>query len=211
MQSHPRLYAAWVATYYLNEMDAVDMIGSIYRDLPDLSWSAQKDLCRHLWDESRHSLLGQRRLESLGLGLADVEHRLCSAQVLVSRLTPLQRYAVLTMVFEKGGFARKQRYKADFETLGDRESADLVAYDISDEQMHIQLGHRWIEPLARHVGDPRLPAEIVAEAEAAMTAHYNDLKEEWSHHRPVRDNDRPMRRSLLEQKLDLKRYASERY
>ena len=50
-------------------MTAAETVGSILWMVPEMTWEFQHNASRHLWDELRHSQLGQIRVQQLGFGL----------------------------------------------------------------------------------------------------------------------------------------------
>ena len=71
-KSDPEAHRLWRFKHYLNEMTAAETLGSILWMTPEMPWENQHNVARHLWDEMRHSQLGQVRVQQLGLRIEDV-------------------------------------------------------------------------------------------------------------------------------------------
>ncbi len=66
-KTEPEAHRLWRFKHYLNEITAAETLGSILWLTPEMPWEYQHNVARHLWDEVRHSQLGQIRVQQLGL------------------------------------------------------------------------------------------------------------------------------------------------
>ncbi|MCI0352668.1 MAG: hypothetical protein L0Z53_24875, partial [Acidobacteriales bacterium] len=71
-KAEPEAHRLWRFKHYLNEITAAETLGSILWMTPEMTWEFQHNIARHLWDEVRHSQLGQMRVQQLGLRISDV-------------------------------------------------------------------------------------------------------------------------------------------
>lgn len=141
------------AANFLQEVQASDSCASLLFDAPDLPWEFYFDCARHMWDESRHSVFGEKKLEALGItkesvGLATTAYRLRQT------LLPHDRYAALTTQ-EAEAFPNKHKgLRAALEN-NDSLGAMTWSYDIADETQHVRYGQKWLPVMIAASGDPR--------------------------------------------------------
>ena len=106
---------------HLNEVWAVETAGSILDALsPELGWEFTRDAARWLYDESRHMLMGLRRLEAWGfepsqIPLGGYIYEACAGQ------DPIYRLGMLGY-FETKNIGRKRDRARAFHDMGDRTS-----------------------------------------------------------------------------------------
>jgi hypothetical protein len=150
------------AMNFLQEVQAADTCASLLFETPDLPWEFYFDLSRHLWDESRHAMFGERKLESIGLTAAAVGLS-SNAYAMRQTLAPLDRYAVLSTQ-EADAFPGKHAGLKDALEHGDRMSAMTWSYDIADETQHVRYGAKWIPVMIEKIGDPRSVEQVRADA-----------------------------------------------
>jgi uncharacterized ferritin-like protein (DUF455 family) len=124
-----------------------------------MPWAFHYNLARHMADEMRHATMGEARLAQLGVGLREVP-MLSQHYEFRSRLDPLERFCLMTLVMEATAFERKRANVGLFEQHGDHVSALYESYDIKDEMLHTNLGHVWVPVMARVRHDSRSVAEI---------------------------------------------------
>jgi hypothetical protein len=82
------------AVNFLQEVQAADSCASMLFEAPDMPWDFYFDLSRHLWDESRHAMFGEKKLADLGSTAAEAGLS-STAYTLRQTLAPLDRYAAL--------------------------------------------------------------------------------------------------------------------
>ncbi len=149
-----RVIRLMIYVWLMMELDAVDYLSTVFYDTPGASFDLHYDLARHLWDESRHSAFGYRQLPRLGVDLQTLEHSLDLYHILI-RMTPPERYAMMTMEFEAGSFPTKAKVMERVRELNDFEADTLLAFDRNDEQNHVRYGHRWLPEIMKLFGDER--------------------------------------------------------
>ncbi len=163
------------AVSHVNEVWAVETAGRILAELsPELGWEFTRDAARWSYDESRHMLMGLRRLEAWGFEPAQIPlggyiYEACSGQ------DPLYRLGMLGY-FETKNIGRKRERADAFHALGDSTSEIDMEFDWADETLHAEYGRRWLRRLLESRGeDPeswpavlerceRLVAERIARA-----------------------------------------------
>ena len=134
----------------------------------------QRDIARHLWDEARHGDSGLSRLKDFGISLDEIgwparpsgvmdeernarrtaeeiaAHKLFSCPQTVRELYEAVRS--IGMHAETAHFPVKTEAYNDFRDGGDLESAEMMLFDIIDENQHVQYAHKWLPMLAQFAG-----------------------------------------------------------
>lgn len=169
-KAEPEAHRLWRFKHYLNEMTAAETLGSILWMTPEMPWEYQHNVARHLWDEIRHSQLGQIRVQQLGLKIEDVPQVVQIYNVMM-RLPAVDQYALLTTVIEPNGMTEKSTNRDHWEEIEDAISAAAVSYDWSDENFHIRWGKKWTPVLLQTYGYDETPEQIAARTEAWLMEH----------------------------------------
>ncbi len=160
----------WRFKHYVNEMTAAETLGSILWMTPEMTWEYQYNVSRHLWDEIRHSQLGQIRVQQLGLKVENIPQVVQIYNVMMT-LPAVDQYALLTTVIEPNGMPEKSANREHWEEIEDDISAAAVSYDWSDENFHIRWGKKWTPVLLQTYGYKETPEEIAARTEAWLMEH----------------------------------------
>jgi len=164
-KTEPEAHRLWRFKHYLNEMTAAETLGSILWMTPEMPWEYQYNVSRHLWDEVRHSQLGQVRIQQLGLKVEEVPQVVQIYNVMMT-LPAVDQYALLTTVIEPNGMPEKSANREHWEEIEDEISAAAVSYDWSDENFHIRWGKKWTPVLLETYGYTETPEEIAVRTEA---------------------------------------------
>ncbi len=164
-EREPEAYRLWRFKHYVNEMTASETLGSILWMLPEMPWEFQHNAARHLWDEIRHSQLGQTRVQQLGLKVSEVPQVVQIYNVMMT-LPPVDQYALLTTVIEPNGMPEKTTNREHWEQIDDEISAAAVSYDWSDENFHVRWGKKWTPVMLQVYGYKETPEEIHDRMEA---------------------------------------------
>jgi hypothetical protein len=154
--------AKYIATNFLQEVQATDSCASMLFEAPDMPWEFYLDLSRHMWDEARHSMFGERKLEELGSSAA-AEGLSGKAYEARQTLQPVDRYAALTTQ-EADAFPGKHAGLKEALANGDTVSAMAWSYDIADETQHVRFGTKWLPVLIEQTGDPRSVGEVQSDS-----------------------------------------------
>lgn len=150
------------AVNFLQEVQAADSCAAMLFEAPDMPWDFYFDLCRHLWDESRHAKFGEKKLADLGLTAAEAGLS-TKAYAMRQTLNPLDRYAALATQ-EADAFPGKHVGLKDAVAHGDRVSAMAWSYDIADETQHVRFGNKWIPVMIEKTGEPRSFEQVKEDA-----------------------------------------------
>ncbi len=150
------------AVNFLQEVQAADSCAALLFESPDMPWDFFFDLSRHLWDESRHAMFGERKLVALGTtaaaaGLSSM------AYAMRQTLTPLDRYTALSTQ-EADAFPGKHLGLKDAVAHHDAMSAMAWSYDIADETQHLRFGTKWIPVMIEQIREPRSYEQVKDDA-----------------------------------------------
>jgi hypothetical protein len=150
------------AINFFQEVQAADSCASMLFDSPDMPWNFFFDLSRHMWDESRHAMFGERKLLELGHSAASIGLS-TKAYAMRQTLVPLDRYAALSTQ-EADAFPGKHIGLKDAIANNDASGAMAWSYDIADETQHLRFGTKWIPVMREKIGDPRSYEQIKEDA-----------------------------------------------
>ncbi len=166
---HERIW--WMMNVRLNEMHVSELIASVIADWKGQPWEFYHDLARHLWDETRHCMLGEISFASQGIDFTQIPTHIGFAEYPNTQLEPADRYAFLWGI-EQGlmGKSGKQAEVALAQAGGDERAEVFQDYDWADEVLHAQIGRRWLEP---YYGD----REKMKEAYDRIRPAYDEMKE----------------------------------
>jgi hypothetical protein len=141
---HERLW--WLMNVRLNEMHVSELIATVIVDWRDQPWDFYHDLARHLWDETRHCMLGETAFAAQGIDFTQIPTHTGFAAYPNTTLTPPERYAFLWGI-EQGlmGKSGKQAEVALARAGGDERATVFQDFDWADEVLHAQIGRRWLE------------------------------------------------------------------
>jgi hypothetical protein len=169
------LYEVKVVVTYLREMQATETVATSLYEMRNMPWEFYYETSRHCWDEARHCMLGQRRLEQLGFDITSIP---CMNGNYAVRqlLDPLYRYAYITMVEEAGSMKPKRDRVQELEALGKSLTARLVEYDLADERNHVENGFRWLPQMLKARGDDRTLDQVVEEARKLRNQAYELIR-----------------------------------
>jgi bacterioferritin (cytochrome b1) len=131
----------------LLEMDVPEMMASIVAERTDQPWEFQLDYRRQLWDEARHSMMGEAAFEKRGVDWTKIPLNVGFALRLNLFATPQERQLLLYSI-EQGLMPAETGKRYEFETAmaaGDELSAHFQDFDWADEVLHAQIGRRWLK------------------------------------------------------------------
>lgn len=142
---HERIW--WMMNVRLNEMHVSELIASVIAEWKEQPWEFYHDLARHLWDETRHCMLGEIAFASQGIDFTGIPTHTGFAEYPNTQLPPADRYAFLWGIEQSlMGKSGKQAEVALARAGGDERAEVFQDYDWADEVLHAQIGRRWLEP-----------------------------------------------------------------
>ncbi len=141
---HERIW--WMMNVRLNEMHVSELIASVITDWKGQPWAFYRDLARHLWDETRHCMLGEVAFASQGIDFTKIPTHVGFAEYPNTKLEPADRYAFLWGI-EQGLMVKsgKQAEVALAKAGHDELAVMFQDFDWADEVLHAQIGRRWLE------------------------------------------------------------------
>jgi hypothetical protein len=129
----------------LREVDVPEMMASIIAETTGKPWEYYRDMTRQLWDEARHSMMGEVGFAQLGIDWPKkVMVNFTWSLGLNTQLTPIERHAVL--YFIEQGLMPKTGKRFEWEVgqkSGNPLSGLFQDYDWADEVLHAKIGRDW--------------------------------------------------------------------
>jgi len=166
------------------EMDVPEAMARMIAEAENQPWEYYVDMCRQLWDEARHAMMGAVYFEHHGIDWRkEIPLHPGFALRLNLHMSPLEAHAVLYTI-EQSLMPAKTGKKYEWEVTG--EANDPLAkffqdYDWADEVLHAQIGRRWLlaaQDMDREVVI-RLGQQKATESEAALR-DYEDRGEQFN-------------------------------
>ena len=139
----------------LLEMDVPEMMASMVSERSDQPWEFQLDYRRQLWDEARHSMMGEIAFESRGIDWTRIPLNIGFALRLNLYATAQERQLLLYSI-EQSLMPAETGKRYEYEVAmaaGDRLSAHFQDFDWADEVLHAQIGRRWLKAEGVHGDD----------------------------------------------------------
>jgi Protein of unknown function (DUF455) len=166
---HERIW--WMMNVRLNEMHVSELIASVIADWKGQPWEFYHDLSRHLWDETRHCMLGEVAFVSKGIDFTKIPTHVGFAEYPNTQLEPADRYVFLWGI-EQGLMVKsgKQAEVALAKAGEDERATVFQDFDWADEVLHAQIGRRWLET---HYGDRK----TMQEAYERVRPPYDEMKD----------------------------------
>ena len=148
-----------------HEMDVPEMMASIVLQTPGKPWEYYRDMGRQLWDEARHSMMGEVWFAKSGLDWSKFPNHVGWAMHLNLDRKPIERHIILYYIEQK--LMDKKTGKHLEWQIAQSAKDDLATYfqdyDWADEVLHAQIGRRWLKP---EVGDVKTILERGAQIAA---------------------------------------------
>ena len=131
----------------IREIEIPEMMASVITETRGKPWDYYREMSRQLWDEARHSLMGEVGFASLGVDWRKAMINGTYALIMNAQLKPLERHGVLYFV-EQGLMARTgKRYEWEVALgSGSRLAGLFQDYDWADEVLHARIGRDWYLP-----------------------------------------------------------------
>jgi len=134
--------------YYkrMREINVPEVMASILFETPGKPWGYYRDMTRQLWDEARHAMMGEVGFVSLGMDWRTIPFDLSWSHNLNTRLTPLERHAVLFTI-EQGLMPKDKGKEYEWEVAvasASQLAQRIQDYDWADEILHARIGRDWL-------------------------------------------------------------------
>ncbi|MBI2833878.1 MAG: hypothetical protein HYX76_05560 [Acidobacteria bacterium] len=142
----------------LREMDVPELIGGIVGEvwsaaredpsLPRRPWDYYVGMLRQMWDEARHSMLGETVLEARGIDWQSLPINVTFSYKLAKYCSSMERHLLLYAIEQSlmpraYGKLYEHRVAA---ASGDRLSALFHDFDWADEVLHVEMARKCLRP-----------------------------------------------------------------
>lgn len=147
----------------LREMDVPEWMAPIIYTTQGKPWEYYQDLSRQLWDEVRHSMLGEVGLYQDGVEFYKYPVEFLTSLALNTTAAPLEAHAVLWYI-EQGLMPKDtgKQFEWKIAKSSDNELAlNFQDYDWADEVLHAQIGRKWLLPDFKNMEELRQQARLV--------------------------------------------------
>lgn len=131
------------------EMDVPEAMSSMIARAEGEPWEYYRDMCRQLWDEARHAMMGSIYFEHHNIPWRErIALHMAFPLHLNLELSQQESHIVLFTI-EQGLMPAKTGKRYEWETT--KQASDSLAtlfqdYDWADEVLHAQIGRRWLLP-----------------------------------------------------------------
>jgi hypothetical protein len=166
----------------LLEMDVPEMMASIIWRAREAAlaagqpkpWDYTAEMCRQVWDEARHSMMGEAWLVNRGIDFTQVPLNIGFSLGLNTLVSPLEAHAALWWI-EQGLMPRTTGKAYEWRTAcesGDPLATLMMDYDWADEVLHVHIGRRWlVKELGSREEAERLGQEAFSQVMAIRREH----------------------------------------
>ena len=162
----------WMMNVRLQEMHVSELIASVIAEWRDQPWEFYHDLARHLWDETRHCMLGEVAFAGQGIPFYALPSHVGFAEYPNSRLAPPERYAFLWGIEQNLMTKTGKQAEVALAKAGEDELAtNFQDFDWADEVLHAQIGRMWLEPHFKN-------REAMLEVYQRVRPAYDQMKDE---------------------------------
>ncbi|HTF61566.1 MAG TPA: hypothetical protein VK638_02520, partial [Edaphobacter sp.] len=130
----------------MRELNVPEVMSSILAETHGQPWEYYRDMTRQMWDEARHAMMGEVGFVALGIDWTRIPFDLPWSYNLNTRLTPLERHAVLFTI-EQGLMPRDRGKQYEWEVALASASPLAITiqdYDWADEIVHARIGRDWL-------------------------------------------------------------------
>lgn len=165
---HPTRRARLLHTMWHHEMQAAELFAWAILAFADAPHDFRAGLLRLCCDELRHARAYSQRIEALGAAVGSFPVRDWFWQRVASCATPLQFVALMGLGLEGGNLDHAARCAADFEAVGDAESAAVQRMVECEEIAHVRFAAHWFRVWTGALDFERWRAELVAPLTPSM-------------------------------------------
>ncbi len=164
------------------EMDVPEAMARMIAAAENQPWDYYVDMCRQLWDEARHAMMGATYFEHHGIDWrSEIPLHPGFALRLNLHMTPLEAHAVLYTIEQSlmpATTGKRYEYKTAIDA-NDELATLYQDYDWADEVLHAQIGRKWLlaaQKLSRE-DVVRIGQHKATESESALS-QYTDRGEQ---------------------------------
>jgi hypothetical protein len=129
----------------LSEINVAEGLAVVIYESREKPWEFHHDLSRHLWDELRHSMMGEAAIEAIygdrcAIPMREYERVYCM------EAPPLEQYATLGIEIEGGQMRYPVGKRGEWEFCRNAAKSPLMTtfqdFDWADEVLHVNLAKR---------------------------------------------------------------------
>jgi hypothetical protein len=160
----------------LLEMDVPEMMASFISEEKGKPWDFFRDYSRQLWDEARHSMMGEAAMEARSVDWTKIPLNVGFSLRLNQHATPEERRLLLYGIEQSlmPGDTGKRFEVETAQAANDPLSAHFHDYDWADEVLHTHIGRRWIKADGAHGQDVLDRAQEIHERTWRALQQYRD-------------------------------------
>lgn len=139
----------------LLEMDVPEMMASFLAEDDAMPWPHERAYRRQLWDEARHSMMGEAAFEAAGVDWTRIPLNIGFSLRLNRHASARERELLLYAIEQSlmpGGSGKRFEYETAV-AAGDRLSALFHDYDWADEVLHAHIGRSWLRAAGLYTPD----------------------------------------------------------
>ena len=122
-----------------DEVDAIEAFGTFIWDIRFKDWQAEYDLARITWDESRHTEIGYRTMQTMGYDPYELPNRLTSSTCR-GPMEPEYAMAEINLFGEVGVIKTINEFIDKARDTDDAALAHIGDFIRSDERTHVRKG-----------------------------------------------------------------------
>jgi hypothetical protein len=159
-------------------------MGPILYQTQGKPWEYYVDVSRQLWDEARHSMLGEIGLYQDGVPFYKYPIEFKTTVALNTKFSPLEAHIVLWYI-EQGLMPKETGKRREWVIAQASDNALAVTfqdYDWADEVLHAQIGRRWLVPEFGSLDELKRQGKVLMEltwAEKAKLDSLSDQRQWW--------------------------------
>jgi hypothetical protein len=157
------------------EMDVPEAMARMIWEAQDQPWQYYTDMCRQLWDEARHAMMGTVYLESRGVGWKQIPLHPGFSLRLNRHMSAPEAHAVLYAIEQSLMPATTgKRYEWETAVQTKDELATLFQdFDWADEVLHVHIGRQWLLATLKMSRDEAiwLGQDQATQSESALLAY----------------------------------------
>jgi len=165
-------HLAYMMGLRLSEINVAEGIAIVMFETPGRPWEFYRALARHLWDEVRHSMMGEAGIEAT-LGRKDAVPMRDYEGVYCMEAEALEQYATLGIEIEGGNMRYPVGKRGEWEFCRDQAKHPLMTlfqdYDWADEVVHVNIARQQLSTWFTGGGVKEL-SELAANGKINRTA-----------------------------------------
>lgn len=157
------------------EMDVPEVMARMIWEAQDQPWQYYLDMCRQLWDEARHAMMGAVYLEAHGIDWKQIPLHPGFSLRLNQHMSAAEAHAVLYAI-EQSLMPATTGKRYEWETASQTQDALATLFqdfDWADEVLHVRIGRQWLLATLKMTRDEaiQLGQEQATQSESTLLAY----------------------------------------